>query len=132
VTVSAELLEIDARPAELFPVTRALFGQTVESLADGSFEMQLAPGTYSLVAVPAAESGLARTSGVLVVDGINTTPELRLEPGGAVAGRIISVDGTPIAGATVEAWTTDPTNPALIDRAVADERGQYRLVIAAP
>jgi hypothetical protein len=132
VTVSAELLEIDARPAELFPVTRALFGQTVESSADGSFEMQLAPGTYSLVAVPAAESGLARTSGVLVVDGIHATPELRLEPGGAVAGRIISVDGTPIAGATVEAWTTDPTNPALIDRAVADERGQYRLVIAAP
>jgi len=132
VTVSAELRDIYSRPAELFPLTRALFGQTVESDASGDFELQLAPGTYSLTAVPAAESGLARKSEQFVVDGFNASLELQLEQGGAVAGRIVTSDGEPIAGATVEAWTADPTNPALIDRAVADERGQYRLVIAAP
>lgn len=132
VTVSARLLELAGRPAELFPVTQALFGPTTTSDSAGQFALQLAPGSYQISSAPAGESGLGRRSDVFVVDSASIEVVVQLEQAGAVAGRIVSIDGLPIAGATVEAWTTDPTSPALIDRTVADENGEYRLVVPSP
>ena len=118
-----------------------------ETNGRGVFTIDLPPGRYRM---QAQRVGFINDTGVVItIDGGTTmVPEIRLARGGAIAGRILGVNGRPLRGLSV--FAVSPAANAMrgaIDalpigrNAQTDDRGAYRLsglpsgryyVVAAP
>ena len=90
---------------------------------DGSFLLEaLEPGRFRVSAMAAGYLPATR-NGVEVRHGVeNRTPDLALQRGAVLFGRVLAPDGTPVAGAAVRA-SGERTQP----RGVTDGDGNYRL-----
>ena len=109
-TIRGTVLDPTGRPApgvvvKASPAARSGRGiafseslETARSGDDGAFTLAgLEPGQYELSA--SAEDGA--TAREVVESGAEEPVELRLEGGGAISGRVVSEDGSPVPGASV-------------------------------
>lgn len=92
-------------------------GVRVKSNAEGAWEARdLIPGSYSITAdhpdfVPQAfrskHWGYVRTSVIIRPGHTASDVDFALEPGAVIQGRIVASDGSPVALASVSAWSVD-------------------------
>lgn len=112
--------------------------------ADGRFVLRDVPaGTYTVTVTRTGYATYTHGEGrrsfaqpVTVASGQSASLDIVLQPGRYLAGRILDEDGTPFAGAIVEALTRrfDGGRDTLVSAASArtDDRGQFRLHGLAP
>lgn len=98
------------------------------SAADGSFRITAASGRYDARAIKAGV-GTAVHPGVEVAAGPVEGLELRLAPGGAIAGRIVGVATADLGSVRVRAFGGRESGPAV---GVVDHEGRYRVPDLAP
>jgi hypothetical protein len=122
-------------------IRSAALPQPRVSIADerGAYTFAYLPaGEYELVvvrsgyALPYASAGPSRGIAVRLNDGeARTRVDLALQRAGTIPGRLVDEDGTPLAGAEIEALSlraTDPQQPlASVSSARTDDRGEFRL-----
>lgn len=112
---------------------------------DGKYALtDLPPGTYTVSATRTGYApqtyalGRSITPTPIVVGGAQRLPaiDFALVPGGVIVGRILDEDGSPFAGAMVDALVTRSNNGTDTFQSVAtsqtDDRGEFRLFGLAP
>jgi PGF-CTERM protein len=80
------------------------------SVSDGSFSMKVAPGRYDVVAYDNPDYEFNVTSNVSVSSGTTTNADVTLTTlpeRGTITGRVVTEDGTPVAGVNVSAGSSD-------------------------
>ena len=114
------------------------------SAADGTFALRDLPaGPYTVTVTATGHAPFSHGEGrrspataVAVPAGQSATLDIALQPGRHLTGRILDEDGTPFAGAVVEALTRrlDRGADSLATAAAArsDDRGEFRLYGLAP
>lgn len=112
--------------------------------ADGRYAItDLPPGSYIVSAVRSGYAPQTYGQGrvitgtpVVLADRQQATIDLPLTPGGLVVGRILDEDGTPFAGAEVEAlisrFEAGADTLFSVSIALTDDRGEFRLFGLAP
>jgi protocatechuate 3,4-dioxygenase beta subunit len=98
---------VDGRPVTKYTITFRLRGRAgwggVLKTPDGSFDRPLAPGTYSVV-VRADGHASRVVDGVRIEPGLDPEPlRVVLDPGGSIEGTVRGANGSPVAGAWVNA-----------------------------
>jgi hypothetical protein len=114
-----------------------------ETDANGHFLVQgMVPGKYEATA--SRKGYLSRVPGavarIAVDEGQRAAVTLKLLPAGIIAGRIVNMNGEPVAGAKIEAMQEAyDSNDSLARRqlesrggATSDDRGEYRIFDLAP
>jgi hypothetical protein len=113
--------------------------------ADGKYALsELPAGSYSLSVIRTGYAPQVYATGrasvstpIVVANGQHVANvDFALVPGGYIAGRILDEDGTPFAGAEVDALVTRSENGAdtlfSVSTAQTDDRGEFRLFGLAP
>lgn len=99
----------------------------VETDGNGHFLVQITPGKYQATASRAGY--LSRPAAPLTLEaGQHAAVELKLLPAGVISGRIVNMNGEPVAGARVEAMQESQSRGG----ATSDDRGEYRIFALAP
>jgi hypothetical protein len=135
------------------PLTRARVSVISDALPEPRVAISGADGRYAITDLPpgsyivsATRSGYApQTYGqgrvvtgtpVVLADGQQIAIDLPMTPGGFIVGRILDEDGTPFAGAEVDALISrfEAGADALfsVSSALTDDRGEFRLFGLAP
>jgi protocatechuate 3,4-dioxygenase beta subunit len=100
--------------------------ETARSGDDGAFTVAgLEPGQYVLAA--SAEDGA--TAREVVEAGAEEPVELRLEGGGAISGRVVSEDGSPVSGASVAGFGGSDVQ---LEPVPVDGSGAFTMLKVAP
>jgi hypothetical protein len=110
-------------------------GFSASTDSSGAFSVDLPAGSYLARIEPPSSAGLAPAVFPLDVPADGAVDAvLRLPPSILVTGRIFAPDGSPLAGASIEAWPDDAESSLLepLARGTSDDRGQYRLIVPAP
>ncbi len=120
--------------------TRAPYGNRLlqaETNTEGHFLFEaLALGTYDLCASPPTSTGLA-TGVVQRITLSETTDEIeevavRLQPGGALGGRVVDGEGKAIPGASIFVREADGVVLARISELTSDAEGRFRYAALLP
>lgn len=101
--------------------TVASFQRTVEADSTGRFDVSLLPGTYSVFAVPASETGLAAavTEWEINASDVQAGKLVQLNPSSVLSARMTDAGGRAIAGVPVQAAATPAATFAdVLDRAL--------------
>jgi hypothetical protein len=130
------------------PVARARVLAIAEGAADPHVAISNADGTYTIADLPAGAYTISATrtgfapfthgqgrdaasTPVTVSAGQQVTVDIPLVPGGSIAGRIFDEDGTPFAGAIVEALVSRAEGGtdrlASVAATETNDRGEFRL-----
>lgn len=130
-TVEATFSEAWGTPSASYGVADALWTSMAATDDEGFWALPLARGTWSVTVVPPEGLGFARWTRELTVDDTATVDDLALVEAGVVSGRVLDEDGLPIAGARVAGWQVDAEQSTLLDEAVTNDEGAWRLVLPA-
>ena len=136
------------------PVGRARISATADALPEPRVTLSDANGQYSLTDLPPGSytvsvtrtgfapqtyaHGRSTIATPIVVTAGQSVPgiDFALVPGGSISGRVLDEDGSPFAGAIVDALVTRSDNGTDTFRSVAssqtDDRGDFRLFGLAP
>ena len=135
------------------PVTRARVSAASDALEGPRVALSGADGKYSIPDLPAGaytvtvtRSGFApqthskgrsiTPAPIVVADGQQVATDFALVPSGFIAGRILDEDGTPFAGAVVDALVTRTENGTdtllSVSTSQTDDRGEFRLFGLVP
>jgi Carboxypeptidase regulatory-like domain len=136
------------------PIGRARVSVAADALPEPRVTLSEANGRYSLIDLPAGSYTITVThtgfAPQIYASGrsINATPivvgkgqaipgiDFALVPGGSIAGRIFDEDGSPFAGAIVDALVTRSDNGTdtflSVSSCQTDDRGEFRLFGLAP
>ncbi|MCB9522160.1 MAG: carboxypeptidase regulatory-like domain-containing protein [Myxococcales bacterium] len=135
-TVTATLIEARygdprlIRPGEA-PPSRIVTGVVNPN---GAFDLALDPGRHRLLVQPPPERGLPAFSVEVDFSGESGRPAdvgtLRAPAAAAIAVRLATEAGAPLAGAAVEAWRRD-TVPQRLAHGVTDSQGEVVLAVPA-
>lgn len=152
-TGTAQIRGVIRTTADDRPLSRARVSVVSAALPEPRVAISGADGRYAITDLPAGSyivsatrSGYApQTYGqgraltgipVLLADGQQMAIDLPLTPGGFIAGRILDEDGSPFAGAEVEALISRFEDGAdtlfSVSAALTDDRGEFRLFGLAP
>ena len=151
---TAQIAGIIKNSADDVPVARARVSATAEVLPEPRVVLSGPDGKYALGDLPAGTYTLSVTRTGFVPQTYSTgrailpSPitltagqqagaiDFALVPGGYIAGRILDEDGTPFAGAIVDALVTrsDKGTDTLfsVSTSQTDDRGEFRLIGLAP
>jgi hypothetical protein len=151
---SAQIVGVIRSAGDEGPLARARVSAAADVLPEPRVTLSGADGKYALTDLPAGSYTLSVTRTGYVpqtyAKGRGTTPtpipiagtqpavtvDFALVPGGFIAGRILDEDGSPFAGALVDALVTRSDNGADALVSVAsdqtDDRGEFRLFGLAP
>ena len=100
------------------------------SIADGTFRTFLADGTYSVVVnPPPGSSFVAGSRDGIVVSGDTVVPDLVLEAGFRVSGRVVDGGGSPVPEVDTD-WLL-PGGAVLTPSDNTDANGEYAVVVPA-
>ena len=108
----------------LEPGTLASYERTVETIADGRFQVQLFPGTYRVTVVPPLESELAVVEAewdVASEPAIQAGRTVTLPEGPRLIGSVVTPSGRALAGANVQAVaSTSNANASVLQAALGE------------
>lgn len=138
-TVTGHVLDVDGKPVEkafihCSPAGEAPWrveGKRSSSAMDGSFTISgLAPGDWTITAMPRDNIGQWKSSSTFTArNGVSTEVTLRPKAGAAVAGVVLTAEGTPAPATQVSAWSAARDGGAeagSYERTTTDEEGRFR------
>lgn len=131
VSVVASWVPSETQPLSRYPLPESVFAASTTSNDDGQFAFQVPPGSWTVEFAPPLDAGFGFARDVVVVgresvDGFNAA----LPDSGAVQGRVQDPEGSPLAGASIQAFSLEGGETVLIGEASTDADGFYRLVLA--
>ncbi len=124
------LTSVRGTSVDVYGIGGSMVGATPVTDDSGRFSAELPPGVYSATVVPTEVSGLARYTTPIDLEATDFAV-ISVPPAGVTFGRVLDRDGSPLPGATVEAWT-DEGDAILLARSVTDADGEYRLLLPLP
>ncbi|HMJ10776.1 MAG TPA: hypothetical protein VK524_05180 [Polyangiaceae bacterium] len=107
--VAASLSLVAQELDQIEPGTLASFRRTLETDADGRFEVELLPGKYQVHAIPSAASGAAAVQTELeigVAPGFQAGKVIEVKDLARLEGRVQTPSGRPVLGASIHAVAT--------------------------
>ncbi len=106
--VSASLLLIANEIDQLEPGTLASFRRTLQTNAEGRFDVDLLPGEYLVQTTPAASSGAAATQTTLEIgrNEYQAGQVIEVKDLARLEGRVNTLNGRPVLGASIHAVAT--------------------------
>jgi len=114
-----------------YGVADALWTSTTATEEDGTWGLPLARGQWDLTVGPPDNLGYASWTTEIEVRDDGVVGDIALVEAGVVSGRILDEDATPIAGARVAGWQIVDGTSRLLDEAVTNDDGFWRLVLPA-